>query len=103
MRAVAEADRGRGPRHLLLRHDMLEIAEPEPAILFRHGDPVQPSAPISGHSSVGNQSSSSIFAAIGSIRSLAKRRVVSRIVSAISPRSKSRPSSDMGRLLRAAA
>ena len=42
MRAVGKADRGRGPRHLLLRDDMLEIAEPEPAILLGHGDPVKP-------------------------------------------------------------
>ncbi len=42
MRAVAEPDRGRGPRHLLLRDDMLQIAEPEPAILLGDRDPVQP-------------------------------------------------------------
>ena len=42
VRAVAEADRGRGARHFLLRHDMLEIAEAEPAILLLDRDPVQP-------------------------------------------------------------
>ena len=41
MGAVGKADRGRGARHLLLRDDMLEIAEPEPAILLGDGDAVQ--------------------------------------------------------------
>ena len=53
--------------------------------------PCRPSSPICGHSSRGNQSFSSISAASGAILSAAKRCVVSRIVSAISPRSKSRP------------
>ena len=42
MRAVAEADRGRGARDFLLRHDMLEIAEAKPAIFLLDGDPVEP-------------------------------------------------------------
>ena len=39
--AVAEADRGRGARHFLLRDDMLEIAEAEPAPFLLDGDAVQ--------------------------------------------------------------
>ena len=42
MGAVAEADRGRAARDFLLRDDMLEIAEAEPAILLLDRDPVQP-------------------------------------------------------------
>ena len=42
MGAVAEPDRGRGARHLLLSDDMFEIAEAEPAILLGHRDSVQP-------------------------------------------------------------
>ena len=41
MRAVGEADRGRGAGHLLLRDDMLQIAEPKPAIFLGDRDPVQ--------------------------------------------------------------
>ena len=41
MGAVTEADRGRRPRNLLLRDDMLEIAEAEAAIVLLDGDPVQ--------------------------------------------------------------
>src|SRR5437868_742322 len=39
--AVAEAHRARRSRYFLLRHDMLEIAKPEAAILFLDGDPVE--------------------------------------------------------------
>ena len=92
MGAVGQADRGRGPRHFLLRDDMLEIAEAEPAILLLDGDPVQAErAHFAATARVGNQSSASILAASGAIRSAAKRRVVSRIASAISPSAKSRP------------
>ena len=42
MRAVGEADRGRGARDLLHRHAMLEIAEPEAAVFLRRGDSMQP-------------------------------------------------------------
>ena len=42
MGAVAEADRSRRARDFLLRDDMLEIAEAEPAILLLDGDAVQP-------------------------------------------------------------
>src|SRR3546814_10449834 len=41
MRTVGKADRGRRPRHFRLRHDMLQITEPEPAIFFRHRDAVE--------------------------------------------------------------
>ena len=41
MRAVGQADRGRSSRHFLLRHHVLEIAEPQAAILFRHRDAVE--------------------------------------------------------------
>ncbi len=41
MGAVGEADRGRGPGYFLLRHDMLEIAEAEPAIFLLDGDSVK--------------------------------------------------------------
>src|SRR6185295_13418478 len=41
VRAVAEADRGRGSRHFLLRDDMLEIAKAEPAPFFLDGDAMQ--------------------------------------------------------------
>ena len=41
MRAVAQADRSRGAGDLLLRDDMLEIAEAEPSILLFHGDAVK--------------------------------------------------------------
>src|SRR6476661_260393 len=41
MGAVAEPDRGRGPRHFLLRDDMLEIAEAEAAIFLLDGDAVE--------------------------------------------------------------
>ena len=42
MRAVAEAHRRRRAADLLDRDDMVEIAEPEPAIRLRDGDAVQP-------------------------------------------------------------
>ena len=42
MGAVAKADRGRGPRHFLLRDDMFEIAEAEPAKFLLDRDPVKP-------------------------------------------------------------
>ena len=41
MRAVAKADRGRGPRHFLLRDDMLEIAQAKSAPFFLDGDSVK--------------------------------------------------------------
>ena len=44
---------------------------------------------------LGKRSSRSIAAAIGAILSVAKRCVLSRMVSAISPRSNSSPSADM--------
>src|SRR5207248_5225770 len=57
--------------------------------------PWRPSSPICGQSCLGNSSFSSISAAIGAIFSRANRSVVSRIVSAISPRPKSSPRSDI--------
>jgi hypothetical protein len=39
--AVAQADRGRGARHFLHRHDMFEIAQAKAAELFLDGDSVQ--------------------------------------------------------------
>ena len=42
VRAIAEPDRGAGPADFLYRDDMVEIAEPQPAPFFLHGDPVQP-------------------------------------------------------------
>ena len=42
MGAVAEADRGRRARDFLLRDDMLDIAEPEPALFLLDGDSVKP-------------------------------------------------------------
>ena len=42
VRAIAEADRSRRPRNFLLRDDMLEIAEAEPAKFLLDRDPVQP-------------------------------------------------------------
>ena len=41
MRPVAEADRGGGPRHLLHRHAMGEVAHAEPAVFLGHGDSQQ--------------------------------------------------------------
>ena len=41
MRAVGQADRGRGPRHFLHRDAVLEIAEAAAAILLLDGDAVQ--------------------------------------------------------------
>ena len=41
MRAVGEADRGRGARDFFHRDAMLEIAEAEAAVFLRRGDPVQ--------------------------------------------------------------
>ncbi len=41
MRAVAEAERGRGPADFLDRDDVFEIAETQPAIGFTHGQAVQ--------------------------------------------------------------
>ena len=41
MRAVGQADRGRGPRHLLHRDAVLEIAEAGAAIFLLDGDAVQ--------------------------------------------------------------
>src|SRR3546814_1599484 len=55
----------------------------------------QPCAPISGQSPRGNRSSASILAASGAMRSVANRRVVSRIMSAVSPSAKSRLGNDM--------
>ncbi|PAV93760.1 hypothetical protein WR25_03599 [Diploscapter pachys] len=53
--------------------------------------PCRPSSPIAVHSSAfGNQSSASILTASGAIRSVAKRCVESRIMSAASPRAKSK-------------
>ena len=45
MGAVGEADRAARARHFLHRHAMLEIAEAEPAIFLRRGDPVQAERP----------------------------------------------------------
>jgi hypothetical protein len=45
MRAVGEADRARGARDLLHRHAVLEVAESQPAIFLRGGDPVQAERP----------------------------------------------------------
>ena len=42
MRAVGEADRRRAAAHLLHGDDVLEIAEPRPAVLLLHGDAEQP-------------------------------------------------------------
>ncbi len=42
MRAVAEADRGRGAGDFLLRYDMLEITQAEAAKLLLHGDAMKP-------------------------------------------------------------
>ena len=42
MRAVAQAHRGARAAHFLDRDDVLEVAEPEPAVGLGHGDPVQP-------------------------------------------------------------
>src|SRR5690606_23218335 len=53
--------------------------------------PCSPSAPISGHSSMGKRSSASMEAASGAMRSSAKRRVASRIMSACSPSANSKP------------
>ena len=41
MRAIGQADRGRGPRHLLHRDAVLEIAEAGAAIFLLDGDAVQ--------------------------------------------------------------
>ena len=41
MRAIREPDRARRARHLLHRHAVLEVAQAEPAIFLRRGDPVQ--------------------------------------------------------------
>ena len=41
MRAVRQADRGRGARHFLHRDAVLEIAQARPAILLLDGDAVQ--------------------------------------------------------------
>ena len=41
MRAVGQPDRGRGPRHLLHRNAVLEIAEAGAAIFLLDGDAVQ--------------------------------------------------------------
>ena len=41
MRAVGQADRGRGPRHFLDRDAVLEIAEAGAAIFLLDGDAVQ--------------------------------------------------------------
>ncbi len=45
MRAVAQADRGAGAADFLDRHDVFEIAEPQPAPLFFDGDAVEPQRP----------------------------------------------------------
>ena len=52
--------------------------------------PCRPSAPISGHSSIGKRSVRSISAASGAMRSSAKSRTVVRSMSISGPRSKSR-------------
>ena len=41
MRAIGQADRGRGPRHFLHRDAVLEIAEAAAAVFFLDGDAVQ--------------------------------------------------------------
>ena len=41
MRAVGQANRGRGPRHFFHRDAVLEIAETRPAILLLDGNAVQ--------------------------------------------------------------
>src|SRR5215469_2344538 len=55
--------------------------------------PCSPSAPSSGHSSIGKRSVRSISAASGAIRSSAKSRTVVRSMSISGPRSKSREAS----------
>src|SRR3954447_15153090 len=41
MRAIGEADRGRGPRNFLNRDAMFEITEPRAAIFLLDGNPMQ--------------------------------------------------------------
>ena len=48
MRAVRQPDRAGGARHFLHRHAMLEIAQAEPPIFLRRGDPVQAELPHLG-------------------------------------------------------
>ena len=96
VRAVAQADRGRRPRHFLLRDDMLEIAEAEPAPFLLDGDAVQ--AELAHLRPQMLRKFVLLVDLGGDRRDLVARRsaaVVSRMVSAISPRSKSRPGSDI--------
>jgi hypothetical protein len=94
MRAIAQADRGRSARNLFAGDNMFEVAEPEATPLLIDRNTMQPHrahATMAGHSSSrGNQSSASIRWVSGVICSRAKRDVASRIISALSPRTKSK-------------
>ena len=96
MRPVRQPDRAASARHFLHRHAMLDVAQSEPAIFFRRGDPVQAEFPILGQRSSGNALSRSICAARGAISFSAKLRALSRIISALSPRSKSKARGALG-------
>jgi hypothetical protein len=91
VRAVGQADRGRGAADLLHGHHVLEVAHAGAAVLLLHGDAedaeVAELAPEVG----GNSLRASISAARGATSAAAKRATSARRASAVSPRPKSGP------------
>src|SRR5262249_31677906 len=94
MRAIGEPDRGGGARDLLHRDAGLEIAQPRPSPVM----PCPPSLPSSGHRSRGKVLLRSISSARGEMRSAAKPRTLSRSMSAVSPKPKSKPRGSFTRM-----
>ena len=89
MRAVGQADRGRSARDLLHRDAMLEIAQARAAILLLDGDAEQAErADLRPQVAREIGCSRSISAARGAISFCENACTVSRIASAVSPRSK---------------
>ena len=97
MRAVGEADRGRGARHFLDRDAMLEIAEPKPAVFLRRGDAVQAER-AHLRPEVARETGCRDRSRRRAARSPSRRRraSTSRIMSALSPRSKLKGGAALG-------
>ncbi len=90
MGAVGQADRGRGARDFLHRDAVLEIAEARPAIVLLHRDAEQ-AEPAHLLPEVHRELVGAVdLRGAGAISSCEKAKTVSRSMSAVSPRSKSK-------------
>ena len=96
MRTVRQPNRSRGARDFLHRHAVLEVAQGEPAIFLRRGDPMQ-----AERAHLGPQVARKQVVAVnlrGARRDSfsAKLQALSRIIAALSPRSKSKGRGALG-------